>query len=141
VIRVSLRSKLASIVLTFLSLSGCGANNASVDSASISDGSLPVSASYYCGSQAGTSNDITIAWDAPIEYSDKSPLYFSDISGFRIYIGTAPERYNHIISVNDPATTSCSIPVSASGTYYIAMTVITKDGLESDYSNEVTRSL
>jgi hypothetical protein len=84
---------------------------------------------------------IEIAWDLPIEYSDNSPLYFSDIDGFRIYFGTEPKRYNNVISISDPAMTSCSLPVNTSDTYYITMTIVTKDGLESDYSNEIIRTI
>lgn len=137
-IRFNISSKLIIIGLIFASFSGCGADGTVGPDTSTSTSSV---GAVFCNNGAGASSGITVAWDVPTEYSDNSPLYFSDIDGLRIYFGTEPKRYNHIISINNPAMTSCSIPVSASDTYYIAMTVVTKDGRESDYSNEIVRSL
>jgi hypothetical protein len=129
--------KLLINILFIVNLYGCGADNASEPS-----GSITPAVSTFCGNtDVEAAADISIAWDTPFEYSDDSPLDFSDIDGYRIYFGNESKRYNNIIRISDPAITSCSIPVESSDTYYISMTVVTKDGLESDYSNEIIRTI
>ena len=71
---------------------------------------------------------ITLAWD-----NDSS----QDISGHRIYYGTASGNYQYSIDAGN--NTSCSISdLQAGETYYFAATTYNFSNIESDYSAELT---
>jgi len=139
--RVVISKNLSIIVLLIIviGLSGCGAGGENGTSSPQSSASTV--ATTYCNNATGVSSGISIAWDLPTEYSNNTPLFSSDIDGFRIYFGTESKRYTNVIGINDPNITSCSLPVSTSEIFYITMTVVTKDGLESAYSNEISRTI
>jgi hypothetical protein len=147
-VRSDIRNKLTKIAGTALLVvaAGTGCSGQGTDQPGGPDGVSPnvASSTTFCDNEPGASTGVTIAWDVTYQYSDNSPLDFSEIQGYKVYFGTQTKQYNNVIFVDDPAMTSCAIPVSSSdstSTYYVAMTVVTKDGLESDYSNEIVRSI
>jgi len=80
---------------------------------------------------------VTLRWQAPELREDGSQLDDS-LAGYRIYHGSFSRNYSDVVEINDPTATQRSFQL-VSGTYYFAMTAIDRQGLESDYSNEVVR--
>lgn len=78
---------------------------------------------------------LTLRWNAPTQNADGSPL--TDLAGYRIYYGTASGDYTETIRINSAGVTSYMIEHLAPGRYFLAMTSVNADGLESDYSAEV----
>jgi fibronectin type 3 domain-containing protein len=80
---------------------------------------------------------VTLSWQPPALREDGTPLDGS-LGGYRVYYGSISRNYTDSIRINDPQVTQQSFQLP-SGLYYFAMTAVDRDGLESDYSNEVTR--
>ncbi len=81
---------------------------------------------------AGYSTIITLTWDLNAESED--------IAGYKVYTGTSSGNY-----VEDPICytksneNSCAVSVSNDGkTHYYAVKAYNGEGLDSDYSNEVS---
>lgn len=88
-----------------------------------------------CNGGGGTgSGSHTLAWDAPTQYTDGSPL---SVAGYKLYYGTASRSYSKSLDVGNVTSYSISLP---SGSYYAAVTAYDSNGFESDYSNEVSMS-
>jgi hypothetical protein len=92
------------------------------------------------GSGAGSispSNSVTLAWNAPTTNTDGTPL--TDLAGYKVYYGTSSGNYTRAIDVGNVET--YKIEGLQSGTYYFATTAYDKSGNESDYSNEVMKTI
>jgi Fibronectin type III domain len=72
--------------------------------------------------------DVTLAWD---------PSLSTDITGYRLYLGTASGVYNQTSDVGIEITTMVSNLIVGK-TYYFVVTAYTSSGLESPPSNEVS---
>ncbi len=105
--------------------------------------SLIVSLLTSCGvdgkSSQGSSNSATLSWQAPTSNVDETEL--TDLAGFRIYYGKASGTYSEITDINNPLTTEYTIEGLAEGTYFFAATAYDITGNESDYSNEVSKTI
>lgn len=131
-------TKVLSALLLTTFLVACGGGPGSGDGS----GNNPVVLDKVsCDDTAVSGLSVSISWSAPSQYMDNTPMNFSEISSYRIYVGTESMSYTGVIEIADPSLTSCSISVPASGQYYVAMTTVLFDGRESGYSNEVIRSL
>lgn len=88
------------------------------------------------GSPAVSPNSVTLAWD--------SPTSASNLSGYRMYYGTAPgvyqQAYGQGISIGN-ITTYTVMGLSNGTTYYFAVTAFDTMGNESAYSNEISRNI
>ncbi len=76
---------------------------------------------------AGT---VTLAWDA-------SPATNDAIANYNIYYGVASATYTNVVAAGTNLTVSISNLVQGI-TYYFAATAVDTNGLESDYSTEVS---
>ncbi len=83
----------------------------------------------------GSGGTATLSWNAPTLNTDGTAL--SSLAGFRLYYGLASKAYSHMIDVHD--MTSYSVSSLPTGTYYFAVTCYDSSGMESDFSNEVTK--
>ena len=95
------------------------------------------------GSVSGTatlavtgSTTVTLAWDAPTTNTDGTPL---TVKGYKIHYGTSSGTYTNIIDVGN--VTTYVITNLAPGAYYFTTTVYDTSNIESDYSNEVSKTL
>ena len=80
----------------------------------------------------------TLSWVAPSTNEDGTPL--TDLSGYKIYYGTASHSYTQNIDVGN--ITTYTVPNLAEGlTYYFAATVYNTSKKESKYSNEISRTI
>jgi hypothetical protein len=80
---------------------------------------------------------LNVSWVAPTENNDGTPL--NDLDGYRIYYGDTSGVYAAPVEVTDITATSIALSLP-SGSYYVAMTAMNRNGDESGYSNEVRRS-
>lgn len=79
------------------------------------------------GAYAATAN-VTLAWDTNTE---------TNLAGYRLYYGTAPQVYSGNVLVGAAVTTATVSNLQAGQTYYFALKATNYAGLESSYSSEV----
>ena len=65
----------------------------------------------------------------------------AEIAGYRVYYGTSQGEYTGKIDVADSNSMQATLSSLAAGVYYIAVTVIDMNGLESAFSEEITRAI
>jgi hypothetical protein len=73
-------------------------------------------------------SSLTLAWD---------PSTSSAIAGYRLYEGGASQIYTNVITVGNVTTQTVS-SLRAGVTYYFSVTAYDGNGLESDFSNEIS---
>ena len=73
-------------------------------------------------------NSVTLAWDANTS---------NTVAGYRLYDGIASRTYTNVIAAGNATTATASNLVSGA-TYFFAVTAVGTNGLESDYSSEVS---
>lgn len=82
--------------------------------------------------------DKTLRWQAPSQNVDGTPL--NDLAGYVIYWGRNSRAYTDSFTINSPAVTEWEATMAA-GDYYFAMTAFDSQNNESDYSNEVLKTI
>jgi hypothetical protein len=96
---------------------------------------------FSCGGGGGgsisPSNSVTLTWDAPTTNADGTPL--TDLAGYKVYYGTSSGNYTMAMDVGNVKT--YKYEGLQSGTYYFAATTYDTSGNESDYSNEVIKTI
>ncbi len=119
-----------SVLLVGVSLfAACGGGSGS---------SVPFAATAPDGpGEAASAGTATLAWDAPVTNMDGTAL--RDLEGYRVHYGTSPGTYTATLEVGN--LTSYSIGGLLPGTYYMTVTAYNTSGAESDYSNEVTKTV
>lgn len=95
-----------------------------------------LSISAGCGGGAGGGR-ATLTWESPTTASDGTPL--TDLAGYKIYYGTSSGNYTEVIDAGN--VTTRTVGRLAPGTYYFAVTAYNGSGYESDYSNEVSKTI
>jgi len=88
------------------------------------------------GSGSGT-GVLSLSWTAPTSNTDGTQL--TDLAGYKIYYGPSSGNYSTNIDVGN--VTSYTVDNLTAGTYYIAITAYNTAGIESTFSNEVSKSL
>lgn len=88
--------------------------------------------------QTGT-NSFTLSWMAPTQNEDGSAL--TDLAGYRIYYGTTTANYSEEISLTSPGASTYVIENLVPGKYFLVMTSVNSDGLESKYTPELAFDL
>ena len=82
---------------------------------------------YSSTSWSQTTNTLQLTWDASTD---------SRIDGYYVYSGTAHGTYSKKVWVGNVTNTTIS-GLTAGVTYYYAATALSRDGLESIFSNEL----
>lgn len=85
----------------------------------------------------GSGATVVVSWKPPTTNVDGSVI--TDLAGFRIYFGMAPDALNASIPVTGAGATSGPVSPLSAGTWYFAVTAIEADGAESDKSAIVSR--
>jgi len=100
---------------------------------SVSDGKATAALPGFGISVEQVSNgSATLSWQPPVERTDGSPL--TDLAGYRIYFGAAPDSLGQAVTLDNPGVTSYVVENLSQGTWYFAMTAFDAAGLESDLS-------
>lgn len=81
----------------------------------------------------------TLTWTAPTQRTDGSPL--TNLAGYKVYWGQQSRSYTQSVEIKNPGVTTYVVDDLARGTYYFATTALSADGLESEYSNEASKTI
>ena len=84
------------------------------------------------------SGTATPSWDAPTTNADGTPL--TDLAGYKVYYGTSSHTYSQNIDVGNVTTYTLN-NLTEGYTYYFAVTAYDTLRNESDYSNEVSKTI
>ena len=74
---------------------------------------------------------LTLGWDASTS---------TNVANYKIYFGTARGSYTQVVSAG-PVTQTTITGLTPGTTYFLAATACDDNGLESDYSNEISFSV
>ncbi len=88
---------------------------------------------------APVSGSATLSWVAPTQRTDNSAL--TNLAGFRIYYGKQAGSYPNSVSVTNAALTSYALSALPAGTYYFVVTAFDTNGVESNYSVPVSKTI
>jgi fibronectin type 3 domain-containing protein len=92
---------------------------------------IPVTLTVMSATSSGGSGPTDLAWDPSIP---------TGVAGYYLYIGTASGIYSFTIDVG--MVTSYTLNnLEVGNTYYLAVTAYDSSGIESDFSNEVSKSI
>jgi hypothetical protein len=86
-----------------------------------------------------TTGSATLTWTAPTLRTDGTPL--TNIAGFRIYYGTSGASYPNMVPVANDLTTYTVTNLTSGTTYYFVATVLDANGVESSYTNPVSKTI
>lgn len=92
------------------------------------------SASVNSDSRSVSSN---ITWLPPTQNVDDSA--FTDLVGYKLYIGSEPGRFEIVRELQEPGLTEYVLEDLPAGTYYVGMTAVNTQNIESPLSNVVVR--
>ena len=81
----------------------------------------------------------TLSWTPPTQNSDGSPL--TDLTGYKIYYGNESGNYQTSIQIDNPGIAIYVVEYLTPNTYYFVLTAINSSGVESRFSNEVSRQV
>jgi hypothetical protein len=81
--------------------------------------------------------DITLAWAAPTQNSDGSPL--TNLAGYIISFGKSKDALSQSVQINNPSVDRHVFDTLASGTYFFALRSVTANGELSDLSRLVKK--
>lgn len=127
-------------VLVAVTLSACGGGKNSSDSnptpAEVPPPTAPAPTPAPIQVSAGS---ISLSWTAPTTNADGSPL--SDLSGYRVYYGTASGFYTDSVTINNPGTLSTTISNLPADTYYVVVRAFNSMNTESQASVEVSKTI
>jgi hypothetical protein len=79
---------------------------------------------------------ITLAWLAPTENDDGTPL--TNLAGYRIRYGQQSGNYTSEVTINNPGLATYVLSGLAAGRYYLVLSAVNTNGGESQYSNEAS---
>jgi hypothetical protein len=82
---------------------------------------------------------VTLEWLPPQANTDGSNA--SDLAGYVIYWGTEPGSYDEQVKIENVGLTAYVVDGLRPATYYFTATAFNAAGIESDFSNEVERSV
>ena len=107
---------------------------------SVSDGSAAASLPAFSinVSQDGLGS-VTLEWLPPESNTDGS--YAGDLAGYVIYWGTESGNYDQQVRIDNVGLTAYVVDSLEPDTYYFTATAFNSDGVESEYSNEVVRTV
>jgi hypothetical protein len=82
---------------------------------------------------------VTLEWMPPQSNTDGSSA--SDLAGYVIYWGREPGTYDQQVRIDNVGLTAYVVDSLRPATYYFTATAFNSAGIESDFSNEVMRSV
>ena len=87
-----------------------------------------------CQGPTNITATVTLAWDYDFT---NNPA----VNAFRIYDGIASRTYTNVVNILGQITTGTVTNLQSGPTYYFAATAVDTNGLESDYSSEVSTTV
>jgi hypothetical protein len=89
------------------------------------------------GSTSGGQKALKVSWNAPLKREDETTLDLIDIKEYRVYYGSESGVYDNEIIVPGNSTFEVEDSGVPKGTYYVVVTAVDVDELESGYSQEI----
>ena len=89
----------------------------------------------------GETGVLELSWSAPSTRTDGEPLSLSEIDGYRIYYGKQKGEYVKGADLKDGSAQSVTVTGVPVGEYYVVMTTYDANGVESDYSQSVVKTV
>ncbi len=86
-----------------------------------------------------TARRLTVAWQAPFENEDGSPL--TDLTGYRVLVAPAGQPFAERARITDPASRSVVVDRLEPGMYFVQVIAINRSGLESRPTSMVWTTL
>ena len=106
----------------------------------VSDGSASTNLAAFAIQVVGTATgSATLIWQPPTGNTDGSPL--SNLAGYHVYWGTTQGNYSSSTALNNPGLTSYVIQQLTPATWYFVVTAVNSSGVESNYSNVVSKAV
>jgi hypothetical protein len=106
----------------------------------VSDGKASASlAAFSIAVMQSTNGSVTLSWTPPTTNSDGTPLV--DLAGYRIVYGQSSRQYSSVLDIPASSVTSAMIENLAPATWYFAVKAYTRAGVESDLSNEASKTI
>jgi hypothetical protein len=103
---------------------------------SVTDGSNIVALTTFTITVEATgSASYTVSWTPPTQNEDGTPL--TDLAGYRIYYGMVAGDYTETVKLDQPGMTSYVVDNLAPGKYYLVMTSVNSQAMESHYTAEL----
>jgi hypothetical protein len=88
-----------------------------------------------------TAEPVLLSWTAPETRADGELLTLAELEGYRVYYGTDEDNLIPLVDLIDSSVTSYTITELAPGFYYFAVTAYDYEGLESGYSEIVSKAI
>jgi hypothetical protein len=91
-----------------------------------------------------SSSNLTLRWDAPNKNIDNSDLQPSELVKYRLYYGESATslsnsvEFDGLANPNSYTVAKSSLSFISSNVYYLALSVINDQGVESDLSEIIT---
>jgi hypothetical protein len=82
---------------------------------------------------------LTLSWQPPVTREDGTPL--TNLAGYYIYYGRLSGIYDFEIRIDNPGVTTYVVENLDPGTWYLVLSSYDSDGVESEYSNEVSKEV
>lgn len=98
----------------------------------------PVSTDTNFSSESKSTTS-AVTWLPPTQNVDDTA--FSDLIGYKIYIGSKPGRFEIVRELKEPGLTEYVLEGLSPGTYYVGMTAVNSQNIESPLSNVVKRTV
>ena len=80
----------------------------------------------------------TLTWQPPTTRTDGTPL--TNLAGYRIRYGTAPESYSNVLTIPNGGITSAVVSDLPPATYYFVASAYDTSGAESNNSSAVSKT-
>jgi hypothetical protein len=107
---------------------------------SVNDGTVTTSlGAFSITVRPATTGSATLSWTPPTTNSDGTPLV--NLAGFRILYGQASRQYSQVLDIASPVIATAMIENLSAGTWYFAVKAYTSAGVESDVSNEASKTI
>jgi Putative Ig domain len=82
---------------------------------------------------------VTLSWQAPTRNADGTPLI--DLVGFEVHYGQSAGQYSQSLALPSADLTSVTIEDLAPATWYFAVKAVNSAGVQSNFSNEATKTI
>lgn len=106
----------------------------------VSDGELDASLpAFSITVQEFQDGAVTLSWTPPTRNEDGTPL--RNLKGYRIYYGRFPGGLSLVQELPNPGVTRGVVENLAPATWYFAVTAYNSDGIESDRSARVSKTI
>jgi hypothetical protein len=89
--------------------------------------------------ESGETGSATLSWIAPTTREDGSAL--TNLAGYKIYYGRMSGTYDYTVEISNPGVQTYVVEELVSGDWYFVLSAYDSSDVESNPSNEVSRTI